>query len=351
MQVLIQGIGGIGGVIAARLLAAGARPTLVTGNPGIAAALNQRGIGLDEHGETRWIPLAIPATAEVSRSGGPYDVLLLVTQSTTMEAALRASRERLAPDGVVVCLQNGLPEERAAALVGAERVVGGVVSWGASMVEPGRYRQTSSGRLQLGRPSGPPDATVERLAAFLAPLGAGKVRTTDNLAGVRWSKLALNSAITTLGAVGGERLGEIVRHHYVRRLALEVFTELVAVAHRLGIALAHISGTFSLESVALPHHVDGSPLGLRDLWWRHAVLLAVGMKYRRVRSSMLYALERGRPPEVDYLNGEIVRRAEALGLKAPVNRRLMELVHSIAAGERKSSMELLFQAHAELIRA
>lgn len=349
MQVLIQGIGGIGGVIAARLLAAGARPTLVTGNPGIAAALNQRGIGLDDHGETRWIPLAVPATAEVPSSGGPYDALLLVTQSTTMEAALRASKDRLAPDGVVVCLQNGLPEERAAALVGSDRVVGGVVSWGASMVEPGCYRQTSSGRLQLGRPSGPPDAVVERLAAFLAPVG--KVRTTGNLPGVRWSKLALNSAITTLGAVGGERLGEIVRHHYVRRLALEVFTELVSVAHGLGIDLAHISGTFSLERVALPHHVDGSPLGLRDLWWRHAVLLAVGMKYRRVRSSMLYALERGRPPEVDYLNGEIVRRAEALGLKAPVNRRLMELVHAIAAGERKSSMDLLFQTHAELIRA
>ncbi|HEX2571481.1 MAG TPA: 2-dehydropantoate 2-reductase [Polyangia bacterium] len=349
MQVLIQGVGGIGGVIAARLLAAGARPTLVTGNPAIAAALHQRGIGLDEHGETRWIPLAIPATAEVPPDDGPYDAILLVTQSTTMEAALRASKDRLAPHGVVVCLQNGLPEARAAALVGAERVVGGVVSWGASMVEPGRYRQTSAGRLQLGRPNGPPDAVVERLAAFLAPVG--KVRTTDNLPGVRWSKLALNSAITTLGAVGGERLGEIVRHHYVRRLALEVFTELVTVAHRLGIDLAHISGTFSLESVALPRHADGSPLGLRDLWWRHAVLLAVGMKYRRVRSSMLYALERGRPPEVDYLNGEIVRHAEALGLQAPVNRRLMELVHSIAAGERKSSMELLRQAHAELIRA
>jgi 2-dehydropantoate 2-reductase len=349
MQVLIQGVGGVGGVIAARLLVAGARPTLVTGNPNIAAALNQRGIGLDEHGATRWIPLAVPATAEVTPESGPYDALLLVTQSTTMEAALRTSKNCLAPDGVVVCLQNGLPEERAAALVGAERVVGGVVSWGASMVQPGRYRQTSSGGLQLGRPGGPPDAVVERLVDYLAPVG--KVRTTDNLAGVRWSKLALNSAITTLGAVGGERLGEIVRHHYVRRLALEIFTELVAVAHGLDIPLAHVSGTFSLESIALPRHADGTPLGLRDLWWRHAMLLAVGMKYRRVRSSMLYALERGRPPEVDYLNGEIVRRAEALGLQAPVNRRLTELVHSIAAGERKPSMGLLAAVYADLIRA
>ena len=118
------------------------------------------------------------------------------------------------------------------------------------VIEPGRYRQTSSGSLQLGRTDGRIDDELTRLARLLAPIG--DVRTTDNLAGVRWSKLALNSAITTLGAVAGQPLGGIVRHHYVRRLALEVFTELVEVARRRGIRLAHVSGTFSLETIALP---------------------------------------------------------------------------------------------------
>jgi 2-dehydropantoate 2-reductase len=75
-----------------------------------------------------------------------------------------------------------------------------------------------------------------------------------------------------------------------------------------------------------------------SLLGKHALLLAVGAKFRRMRSSMLYALERGRPPEIDHLNGEIVRRGAALGVPTPVNAALVERVRAISAGRERSDV-------------
>jgi 2-dehydropantoate 2-reductase len=74
---------------------------------------------------------------------------------------------------------------------------------------------------------------------------------------------------------------------------------------------------------------------------KHALMLAVGARYRRMRSSMLSALERGRELAVDFLNGEVVERASRHGLAVPVNARARELVWAVARGERASSRALL----------
>jgi 2-dehydropantoate 2-reductase len=73
----------------------------------------------------------------------------------------------------------------------------------------------------------------------------------------------------------------------------------------------------------------------------------VGARYRRLRSSMLAALERGRKPAVDFLNGEVVSRAETYGIAVPVNRRVSETVHAIAFGEVRSSLDLLRRVYEE----
>ena len=66
---------------------------------------------------------------------------------------------------------------------------------------------------------------------------------------------------------------------------------------------------------------------------KHGLMLAVGARYRRLRSSMLAAIERGRPPAVDFLNGEVVERAKTHGLAAPANSAARDLVWAIARGE------------------
>ncbi len=152
------------------------------------------------------------------------------------------------------------------------------------------------------------------------------------------SKLAINCAISSLGTIGGDRLGALMRHRFVRRLALEIMTEVVAVARAEGIALEKVSGTFDLDWLALTEAERGGR-GSAQLMSKHAMLLAVGTRYRKLRSSMLHAIERGREPAVDFLNGEIVQRGRRHGVEVPVNAACQQLVHAIAQGERRSSVE------------
>jgi len=341
-RVLMMGCGGIGGVLAAALAEAAADLTVVTHNAAIAAAINAHGYTIRDSAGERRVPGR--ATAALPNDAGVFDVVLLATQPTQVAAAARAALPHLHPDGVVLCFQNGLCEPHVAEVVGGERVIGAIVVWGASMPEPGVYDRTSDGGFVLGRLDGADDARFPLLRTLLEPVGP--VALTHNLAGARWSKLAINCAISSLGTVGGERLGDLLRSRFVRRLGLEVMTEVVQVAQRAGIRLEKVSGTLDLGWIALTA-ADASGPGSPSLLAKHAVLLAVGARYRRLRSSMLLAIERGREPAVEFLNGEVVRRGAALGVATPVNLRVQQLVHAIWRRELRPSPALLRRLYDE----
>ncbi len=335
-RVLVMGCGGIGGIIASSLVEHGVDTTVVTHNPAIADAITQRGFVVREPQSTRVVPGR--AVAALPAAAGEFDFVLLATQPPQLVAAARTAAPHLRANGAMVCLQNGLCEPYVEALIGGERVIGAIVVWGGSMTEPGVYDRTSAGGFVLGRLDGRDDARFTALRSLLTPLGA--VDVTRNLPGARWSKLAINCAISSLGTIGGERLGDLLRHRFVRRLGLEVMTEAVVVARRCGVQLEKVSGTLDLNWIALtPADVSGP--GSPSLLAKHAVLLAVGAKYRRLRSSMLVAIERGREPAVDFLNGEVVRRARGLGIRVPVNERVQAIIGAIWRRERSPGLPLL----------
>lgn len=334
-RVLLVGAGGIGGVLGTLLATTPARLSVLTSNERIGAALRERGFRLRGDAAAR-VGSAHEVLSEAPRSAD-FDWVLLAVQPPQVSDAARNVLEALAPRGQLVCFQNGLCEERLAALVGVERVVGAVVAWGASMVEPGVYERTSAGGFSLGVLPGGDDSRLRELAELLEAVGP--VSITDNLAGVRWSKLAINCAVSTLGTLGGERLGSLLRLRFVRRLALEILTEVVEVAGREGVRLEKVAGTVDLDWLSLA--AEERHKSSMSLATKHALLLAVGARYRRMRSSMLAALERGREPAVDFLNGEVVERAARYGIAVPVNARARELVWAVARGEKASSRQLV----------
>jgi 2-dehydropantoate 2-reductase len=339
-RLLVVGCGGIGGIVAAHLFEQGHDVTALTTNPLIADAVNEQGFRVRGDGSPGTVRgrviRALPAGA------APFDYVLLATQPPQVEEAARQALPALAPGGAMVCFQNGLCEERIAAIAGPERTLGAIVAWGASMVEPGVYDRTSAGGFVIGRvhgasPDGAPErARLDELARLLEAVGPTSI--TDNLAGARWSKLAINCAISSLGTMGGERLGVLMRHRFVRRLALEIMTETVTVARALGVRLEKVSGTLDLEWIALTE-ADRVASGSPSLVAKHALLLAVGARYRRLRSSMLAAIERGRPPAVDFLNGEVVTRGALLGIPTPINTAVREQVLAIADGRAKAGVD------------
>jgi 2-dehydropantoate 2-reductase len=334
LRFLVMGCGSVGGIVAAHLLESGQEVAIVSSNAAIAEAVEARGLQIRGDGAARSVQ------ARVARAvpAGLFDVVVLATQPGHVEAAAQSALASLAPDGVMLCLQNGLCEERVARIAGAARTVGAVVAWGAAMPEPGLYDRTAAGGFTLGRLDGSSDARLEEIARALECVGPTEI--TRNLAGKRWSKLAINCAISSMGTLGGDRLGPLMQHRFVRRLALEVMTEVVHVARREQITLEKVSGTLDLEWIALTEderRASGSPALLA----KHALLYAVGLRFRRMRSSMLAAIERGREPAVDFLNGEVIDRGRQHGIATPVNTRVRSLVWEVAAGKRTPGLELL----------
>ena len=346
-RVLVVGLGAIGGVVMGGLLRhpPGALADLqgMTTNTTVAAALRARGYRLAGLGPKGDFPG--PVVVGFDAIEGVFDVIVLAVQPTEVEATARALAAHLSPTGVMVVLQNGLCEDRVGAIIGPERVVGAVVTWGASHPEPGVYARTSAGGFVIGRVSGEIDASVRQVGAVLAP--AGPVSLTDNIRGARWSKLAINAAVSTLGTLGCDRIGPLMRRQVVRRLFLEIVTETVRVAQAEGVALQKVATALDLERLALSPREQAAPNGCLSLFVKHAVLLVVGLRYRRMRSSMLAAIERGRPPAVDFLNGEVTRRAAKHGLAAPVSERAVALVHAVAAGELRNGPALIDRLAAE----
>ncbi len=332
---LVVGCGGIGGLVAAHLFAHDHDVTVLTTNSEIAAAINSRGFRIG--GDERVLSVPGKAVTELGSKTEPFDYILLATQPPQVEEAARGVQQYLASTGAMVTFQNGLCEERIAKIVGKNHVLGGVVAWGASMHEPGVYERTSPGGFVLGRMDGAQDERLEPLAFALGSIGETII--SSNLAGARWSKLAINCAITSLGALGGERLGILMRHRFIRRLALEIMTEVVLASRAEGVRLEKVSGTLDLDWIALTD-AERNAVGSTGLFAKHAILLAVGTRFRKMRSSMLAAIERGRPPAVDFLNGEITRRGQIHGIDTPINAAIQAEVHAVAAKRKSPSLDL-----------
>jgi 2-dehydropantoate 2-reductase len=323
MRIGVIGLGAIGGVIAARLLrspAAGETIALAAGSDRAVRAIGAGGLRVRGEAAVR-APQLLAAT--LPTHAAPYDLMLLCTRTDASDGALAAAAPLLAADGALVCVQNGLPEERAAARLGPERTLGAVIGWSASSDAYGEYVVTGGGKFILGAVDGAMDK-LERAKAVLER--AFPVRVTPNLAGARWTKLAFNCALSTLCAISGLDFGGLARRRDARRLALRIVGEAVAVAEARRVDLEKVVGLDPrwFRSGGMPAPVQ------------HALIWLAASRRPRQRSGMLQRLLAGRPAgQVDDLNGAVADAARQAGLPAPLNARLRDLVHAIERGEER----------------
>lgn len=326
---LLLGCGAVGGVIAAGLLRAGHQVTIVTHNQSITQAINSDGLRVTTP-EGQW---NVPATAHtyLDEIEGHFEAAFMAMKATNVEQAARNVDSLLSPEGYVVTLQNGIVEDRVSGILGRDRVVGALVGWGATMHAPGVYEMTSRGELVIGELGAQISPRLRHLKETLD--AAAPTTLSSNIYGVLWSKLAINCVVTTLGAVTGQLLGEILQSSAARRLAMAIISEVVDVTQAHGISLEPVGGTLDIHRLYLTPERRAGGFGL-DLITRHAIMLVVGLRFRRLRSSMLQSLERGRQPEIDFMNGYVVQKGQEKGVPTPVNAALTAMVREIEAGAR-----------------
>ena len=231
----------------------------------------------------------------------------------------------------MLSLQNGVCTDALAAVVGESRAVGCVIGFGATMHAPAELEMTSTGEFIIGRENG--DASgLEPIREALSAVVPAII--SDHILSELYSKLIVNSCITSLGAICGLRLGEMMKRRDARTIFLAIIFEAMAVAHAMQLAVPPYGGKLDYEKL-----IRGtSPL---DNLRRHVIIYVVGLKYRHLKSSSLQSLERGRPTEIDYFNGYIAQKGATYGVDCPVNRRLVGMVKEIENGKRSIKPENL----------
>ena len=319
MRVWCVGAGAIGGTVAAHLARAGTPPTVVDADPTHVRLLRAPGLRVD--GLDGGVVTPLEAWTPAEAPDVPCDLLLLAVRSDATAAALGPLASRLHAASDVVSLQNGLNEQRIAALVGDARTIGCVVGFAATWLEPGRVELTSPGELVVGRLDGGHDDRVARARDVLA--AAFPTRVTDNIVGALWGKMLVNS-VTVLGALGGMLFGELTA--WDPELLADVVAEGVDVATAAGVRLDDVFGLVPADVVLT-----------RAPGWRATLARALGLvgkHFARVKSVTWRDLELGRRTEIAAVTGEIVRRGVAHGVATPLNRSAYGMLQEIEAGQR-----------------
>ncbi len=303
IRVAVLGAGAVGCFFGGMLARAGHVVTLV-GRPVHvdafrAQGLHFEGLKFDER-------IALDASIEPAAVRGARLVLFCVKSTDTEQAA-----EQIAPfldaDALVVNLQNGVDNsERIQARV-AQPVIPAVVYVATEMAGPGHLRHHGRGDLVIGEFGGNvPAGALDSIRRWFEAAGV-PVAISDNVAGELWAKLVANCAYNALSAITQLPYGRMIEGAGVRELMRDVVQEVLAVAAASGVRMAPdvLARTYAIAQ-AMP----------------------------RQFSSTAQDLARGKPTEIDHLNGLVVRQGETLGVPTPANRVLHALVKLLEAKPR-----------------
>jgi 2-dehydropantoate 2-reductase len=305
LKIAVIGVGAMGSLFAGRL-APHADVRMFGHWPAQLAAIKASGMHVC-HPDGRQTVHAVRVTDDVRRVGQVDAVIVLVKHRQTDRAARQAA-QILAPDGVVVTLQNGLGNlSRIADVVGHHRATLGVTPQGAMLLAPGVVRDT--GAVHMALPPEAPSAMalgLERLVGCLrqANFLVHVVPEADSLV---WGKLAVNAGVNPLTALLGVHNGFVAEHAMARTVVWRAATEVAAVGRAQGIALPYAdAGQYAVEAAR-----------------------ATAMN----QSSMWQDVRRGAPTEIEAMCGAIVRAGQAYGVPTPVNALLYRLVKLLEHGE------------------
>jgi len=314
VRISIIGAGAIGSALGA-LLALRGQEVVLIGRASHVDAISRNGLYVDGcRGE-----FTVQVKAAERLDSRP-DLVLLTVKTQDVTAAVRDNSACLT-DVPLVTLQNGVrSDELVAELLPQPQILSAVVLMAATYLTAGRVTLLDEGALVIGRPFGPRDAQVDRVASILNE--AVPTRVSTNIRGAHWLKLIANLN-NALPALTNKSASQVSADPFLRHLAVGLMREGLRVTDRAGVRLESLPGA----PVTLLRLFAWLPEGL-------TALLAAGMARRMdthgsLLGSTLQSLRRGRPTEIEYLNGEVVRLGQRLGVPTPLNAHVVELVHQV----------------------
>lgn len=288
MKIAVMGAGAVGCYYGAMLARAGHDVTLV-GRPAHVEAMNRDGLLLDFGTSQEYV--SVTGSTDAASVAGAELILFCVKSTDTADAGQQI-KPFVGRDTIILSLQNGVDNaERLGGVLG-QPVIPVVVYVATSMGGPGHVKHHGRGELVIGQ--SPQSQTV---AGILRPAGI-PVEISDNADGALWAKMILNCAYNALSAITQLPYGEVVKGEGVWDVMRNAVDECLAVARACNVT------------------VPG------DVW---GAIEKIVETMPGQFSSTAQDLARGKPSEIDYLNGYIMRKGAELGIATPTNLTLHAL--------------------------
>ena len=330
MRAAIYGAGSLGTILGAYIAKSGGNIELINRNKAHVEALQKNGATVI--GTVNFTQEVTAYTPE--EMSGVYDIIFLMTKQQQNKEVVTYLKNFLAPDGVIVTLQNGIPELLIGEIVGEERVLGCTVAWGATMQQPGVCELTSapdSLSFSIGSLTSNTSHHLDSVKTLLEMMGT--VEVDSNFIGSRWSKLLINSAFSGMSAVLGCTFGEAAKNKSSRRIVQALIKECIDVCAAGNIKIEPVQGKDIVKLLDYKTRLKKAislfiiPIAIR--------------KHAKLKASMLQDLEKNKKTEVDAINGIASAFGRKVGIPTPMNDKVVEIVHRIEDGELRPSFDNL----------
>jgi 2-dehydropantoate 2-reductase len=313
MRYTVIGAGAIGGTVGAHMVRGGESVLFVDRDVDHVQAMQSNGLTIRGFAETFTVPVQATTPDHLPDR---LETVLLAVKAPATEDAVRSFADRLAPDGCVVSLQNGLNELLIASLVGEHRTIGAFVNFSADYMEPGLIHFGGRGTFVIGELNGTITPRLQSLQTALRHWG--DVQLTENIWGYLWGKQAYGAMLFAT-ALTNDSMADAIDAH--RSVMVALAHEVLEVAHAVGVKPLGFDG-FDPSDVA-PSLEDIIAIRRTDEKTHSGVWRDLAIRKRRT--------------EVDAHFQPIISRAAELGLQVPLLERMVEMIHDIEEGRRDFS--------------
>jgi 2-dehydropantoate 2-reductase len=330
MHFTVIGAGAIGGTVGAYLIRAGYEVLLVDSVVEHVETMARNGLHIEGREDFVVRPRALTPDGLKAALGGRHpDAVLLAVKAQHTAAATQFLLPYLGPASFIVSLQNGLNEKIIAPLAGQRRTVGAFInSFGADYLSPARILYSGPGTVYLGELDGQLTPRVRQLESILQQCFSKNTHVTDNIWGYLWGKEGYGSMLFASATVD-ETMANVLGDPSNEALLANLAGEVVMAADAEGVRCAGFDG---YEPDAMRFTTPRNWTGIRESLDR---LAALNRRSLKQKSGIWRDLAvRHRPTEVDAQLGMVVESARAHGLQAPLNSRVVELIHAIETGTR-----------------
>jgi 2-dehydropantoate 2-reductase len=336
-RIAVVGTGANGAAIGADLVRAGLDVTFVEQWPAHVEAMRADGVRVESPDGIEVTPVHALHLCEVATLREPFDIVVFGVKAYDTRWSCELIKPVLAPDGIVVGVQNGMTVADTASVLGAHRTLGAVIEIAGNMFTPGvvqRQVGRSGTWFALGAADDAARGREEEVAEVLRH--SGRVDVTDDILSAKWMKLVANAAEMVPSAILGVPLVEALHIDGMREVMDAAGTEALDTALALGHKIVPMFGQDGIEDLPPEEYAA-------------ALLDAVlgGWSLEDTRVAVLQDWMKGRRAEGEEINGLVVAEQERLGGSAPVNERLIEVARRIESGElepQASNADLLVAA-------